>query len=99
MNGTILILGEPGSGKTTMLLELARKCIARAEQDDNQPIPVVFNLSSWDGKQSIDAWLVNELEIKYNASRKTAESWVAMTSCSYYLMGWMKSNWKTEERV
>ncbi len=77
MNGAILILGEPGSGKTTMLLELARECIARAQQDDNQPIPVVFNLSSWDGKQSIDAWLVNELKIKYNASRKTAESWVA----------------------
>ena len=30
---TLLILGEPGSGKTTMLLELARDTIARAEED------------------------------------------------------------------
>src|SRR5216117_3659509 len=35
MNGAMLILGEPGSGKTTMLLELARDCISRGRQDDN----------------------------------------------------------------
>jgi len=34
----LLILGEPGSGKTTMLLELARDTIARAEKDPNEPI-------------------------------------------------------------
>jgi hypothetical protein len=36
----LLILGDPGSGKTTMLLELARETIARARADDNQPIPI-----------------------------------------------------------
>jgi hypothetical protein len=77
MNGAMLILGEPGSGKTTMLLELARDCIMRAEQDDNQPISVIFNLSSWSGpKQSIDDWLVNELNTKYYVSKKIAQSWV-----------------------
>ncbi len=76
MNGAMLILGEPGSGKTTMLLDLARDCIARAEQDDNQPIPVIFNLSSWNNKQTIDDWLVNELVAKYNVSKKISKSWV-----------------------
>jgi hypothetical protein len=47
MGKNLLILGEPGSGKTTMLLELARDTIARAEEDPMQPIPVVRNLSSW----------------------------------------------------
>ena len=62
----LLILGEPGSGKTTMLLELARDTIARAEKDPNEPIPIVLNLSSWtDSKQSIADWLVEELNIKY----------------------------------
>jgi hypothetical protein len=38
--GELLILGRPGSGKTTMLLELARDLIARAEHDPRLPIPV-----------------------------------------------------------
>ena len=47
VKGALLILGEPGSGKTTTLLELARDLIARAEKDSTLPVPVVFNLSSW----------------------------------------------------
>ena len=73
----LLILGEPGSGKTITLLELARDLIARAEVDVEQPIPVVLNLSSWtDKKQSIAKWLVEELFAKYQVPRKTGEKWV-----------------------
>jgi hypothetical protein len=77
-NHALLILGEPGSGKTTMLLELARDTIARAEQDPTQPIPVVFNLSSWSAnpKKSIVDWLVQELHDKYNVSKKIAQPWI-----------------------
>jgi len=73
----LLILGEPGSGKTTMLLELALETIGRAEKDQNQPIPVVFNLSSWrEPSQSIMDWLVEELNTKYNIPKKIANTWV-----------------------
>lgn len=73
----LLILGEPGSGKTTMLLDLARSLIERAEKDPSQPIPVVFNLSSWASKkQTIKQWLVDELRTKYNIPKKVAEPWV-----------------------
>src|SRR5207248_836872 len=40
---SLLILGQPGSGKTVTLLELARDLIIRAENDPTQPVPVVFN--------------------------------------------------------
>ncbi|EGJ30218.1 MULTISPECIES: NACHT domain-containing protein [Moorena] len=74
---TLLILGEPGSGKTTTLLELARNLIARAEQDTNQLIPVVFNLSSWAKKrQTIADWLVDELNSKYDVTKKIGEALV-----------------------
>jgi eukaryotic-like serine/threonine-protein kinase len=77
LNRALLILGEPGSGKTTMLLELARDTIARAEQDPMQPIPVVFNLSSWsDPKQTIADWLVQELNDKYDVHKKIVRPWI-----------------------
>jgi DNA polymerase III delta prime subunit len=73
----LLILGEPGSGKTTMLLELARETISRAEKDQNQPIPVVFNFSSWrEPSQTIADWLVDELNTKYYIPKKIANTWV-----------------------
>jgi predicted NACHT family NTPase len=59
-----------------VLLELARDCIERAMQDDSQPIPVIFNLSSWDGKQTLEDWLIKELRTKYNVPINTAQSWV-----------------------
>jgi eukaryotic-like serine/threonine-protein kinase len=74
---TLLITGEPGSGKTTTLLEFARDMIARAEKDLASPIPVVFNLSSWSGaKQTIVDWLVSELNSKYQVSKSIAQQWI-----------------------
>ncbi len=74
---TLLILGEPGSGKTTTLLELARDLINRTEADLTQPIPVVFNLSSWEGdRQAIADWLVRELYTKYQVSQQIGKAWV-----------------------
>ncbi|GAP99812.1 transcriptional regulator [Leptolyngbya sp. NIES-2104] len=75
--GTLLILGAPGSGKTTLLLELARSLIERAEQDPNQPIPVVFHLASWSIQSlPIDQWLVEELHDRYQVPRRLAQVWV-----------------------
>lgn len=47
ISGKLLILGEPGSGKTTTLLELARDLVSRAEANDEEAVPVLFNLSEW----------------------------------------------------
>jgi eukaryotic-like serine/threonine-protein kinase len=77
ISGALLILGAPGAGKTTLLLELARDLIARAEEDEGHPIPVVFNLSSWaEKRRSLKEWLVDELNTKYDVSRKVGKEWV-----------------------
>jgi len=74
---TLLILGEPGSGKTITLLKLTEDLIARTEADLSQPIPVVFNLSSWAKKsQSIEQWLIQELQEKYQVSQVLGKDWV-----------------------
>ena len=85
---SLLILGEPGAGKTTTLLELAREMIDRAEKDPTEKIPVVFNLSSWiDPKQTISDWLEEELRAKYNIPKKIATPWVENDSLLLLLDG------------
>ena len=76
MENALLILGEPGSGKTTMLLELARQAIQGAQQDPDQSAPVIFNLSSWSPKHSLAEWLVEELNSKYFIHKNIAQLWV-----------------------
>ncbi len=72
VEGRLLILGKPGAGKTTMLLELAKALVQRAEQDLSEPVPILLSLSSWQNhQQSIADWIVAELTSgKYYKVRK-----------------------------
>ncbi|MGK7934138.1 MAG: NACHT domain-containing NTPase [Microcystaceae cyanobacterium] len=47
INGRLLILGQLGAGKSTILYQLAQGLIERAENDQNHPIPILFDLSKW----------------------------------------------------
>jgi serine/threonine protein kinase len=88
MNGKLLILGEPGGGKTTMMLELARDLLQQAEIDDAHPLPVVFNLSSWAEKQlPLEDWLQEELSSKYQVPRRVASTWIEDDSLLLLLDG------------
>jgi hypothetical protein len=77
--GALLILGDAGSGKTLLLLDLARHLLARASTDDSQGIPVVLHLSSWSPRRDagLDLWLLDELTNKYDVPRTIAASWIA----------------------
>ena len=75
--GDLLIVGQSGVGKTTLLLELARALIKRAESDPTRPLPVVLSLVSWATKQlSIEAWLIEEIRIWYPRSYGYVEQWI-----------------------
>ena len=74
---TLLILGEPGSGKTTTLLRIAQDLITQAEKNVGQFIPVVLNLSSWASeRQSIGDWLVQELDSLYLVPKALSKKWI-----------------------
>ena len=77
LDRALLILGAPGAGKTTLLLTLARDLLQRAAQDPEQPIPVVFPLSSWAAqRRPLGDWLVDELQQRYDVPRKIGQAWV-----------------------
>ncbi len=72
----LLILGQPGSGKTTTMLDLAKVLLELAE-DPNAPIPVLVDLRSWATKQqSIPDWLAVELNLKYGLRRDVTKKWI-----------------------
>lgn len=79
---TLLILGEPGSGKTITLLEIARDLVADACEDETLPVPVVLNLSSWGdfrgdflGNKTFVDWLVQQIFIEYSIPKSQGKAW------------------------
>ncbi|MFK7923392.1 MAG: CHAT domain-containing protein [Bacteroidia bacterium] len=72
---SLLILGEPGYGKTISLLVLAQDLIRRFEQDASQPIPIVLFLSTWsDSKLSMMDWAIREINQKYKIPEEQSEN-------------------------
>lgn len=78
IKGRLLILGEPGSGKTTTLLQLAKVLVERAKNDVNEPIPMLFNLSAWkEDQQSIHDWIIESLNAPpYGIKREISDQWL-----------------------
>jgi eukaryotic-like serine/threonine-protein kinase len=74
--GLLLILGEPGGGKTTTLLDLAGTLLERARIDINERIPIIVNLSNWKKKQPLAQWIAVELSEKYRVPVKIGRSWL-----------------------
>jgi hypothetical protein len=86
--GGLLILGAPGGGKTTLLLELADGLLERAESDPSQPVPVVASLATWSGRrQPLAAWLATELAESYRIPLSAAHAWAGQDDLVLLLDG------------
>ena len=78
--GALLILGEPGAGKTVELLDLARALLVRDETDPDpqRPVPVFLNLSSWaEAGLPLPDWIAHELFRRHQIPRRIGVDWVA----------------------
>lgn len=73
----LLIIGEPGSGKTTELLDLAALLCEEARKEPKAPIPIIFELSEWQPSYpNLNTWMVYQLQIKYNVEPEMGKDWL-----------------------
>lgn len=86
IDGKLLLLGKPGSGKTTTLLELAEALLNRAKLEVSAPIPILLELGEWqpittgflENKRQhnprIGSWVFSQLE-QWGISKGLLNEW------------------------
>jgi hypothetical protein len=64
--GRLVVLGEPGAGKTMLLLSLVLALLTRRPEKSGMPVPVLVSLATWDPEQQdLHAWLIDQLAISH----------------------------------
>jgi DNA polymerase III delta prime subunit len=73
--GRLLISGNPGAGKTVLLLRLASDLLNKSDFSKMETFPVIFNLVSWsENYKNFRDWLIATLVSGYGLSRDFAET-------------------------
>ncbi|MEV7509150.1 hypothetical protein AB0O57_14490 [Streptomyces sp. NPDC091201] len=69
-SGRLVVLGEPGAGKSVVALMLTLGLLADGRRPAGGPVPVLLPVSSWDPVvEPLDEWLVRRLAETYYAGR------------------------------
>ncbi|MEV0237825.1 NACHT domain-containing protein [Nonomuraea sp. NPDC050786] len=68
-NRRLIITGGPGTGKTTLAVQLLLELIASRSSDE--PVPVMLSIASWDTARHrrLDEWLAEQLATNYPTLR------------------------------
>lgn len=66
-SGRLVILGDPGGGKTVLALRLAHALLN--ERHPDEPVPVMFDLRTWNLKTKCHEWMADTLAERYEALR------------------------------
>jgi len=75
-NKDLVILGDPGTGKTVLLLELMRDLIQCAKDDQDCPIPILVDFSSWVNTLSFQDWLLKAIHKEYGLPPAMIKPWI-----------------------
>jgi hypothetical protein len=106
--GRVVLLGMPGSGKTTTLLELAADCCDRAlnnlqanpQANPQALIPILLDLPTWQSSQPLSTWIFTQIQTKYGVSIDLTEAWFQAGELLLLLDGLDELNpWEQENCV
>lgn len=70
--GRLIILGEPGSGKTVLAYELLVQLLELRLDDNSRAVPVLISAAAYDTRQTWAEWLARHLALRYAISVKMA---------------------------
>lgn len=80
---SLLILGEPGAGKTTLQRRLAMRLLERAQQDAGAPVPLLLPLRTW--RPAPDGPAPGGLRILFGPPRfANLEDWLVFAAREQY---------------
>ncbi len=99
IDGKLLIVGNPGSGKSTELLKFATLMLDQADVEPSAPIPVLLDLSAWDNEApALENWIARRLKRLYNIDNTIALEWLRDESLILLLDGLNELGLDRQER-
>lgn len=74
--GRLVVLGDPGTGKTVLTMELLIRLLEQRQHDKSVPVPVFISAAAYDSDLDWDDWLVKHLTLRFAIDRIVAEKLV-----------------------
>lgn len=67
-NGRMLLLGNPGAGKTIALMAYARSVVANRLNNPQAPLPILLRCATWNASppESLSAWIARETNVVWH---------------------------------
>jgi GTPase SAR1 family protein len=77
LSGQLVLLGQPGAGKTAQLFELSDALRDEMASRPDRRLPLVFPLAGWALEhRPLRHWLVQELHRRYRVTQPLARAWL-----------------------
>jgi hypothetical protein len=73
----LVVLGDPGAGKTVLAVELQARLLEERKRDKAQPVPVLVSAAAYDTRQAWPQWLAGHLALRFAISREMTARLIA----------------------
>jgi hypothetical protein len=70
--GRMVVLGEPGAGKTVLALELIIRLLEQRKPEEGAPVPVLVSAAAYDTTAPWDEWLATHLARQFSIGTQVA---------------------------
>lgn len=72
--GRLVVLGDPGAGKTVLALELIVRLLESRGRESDEPVPVLVSAAAFDTRLGWDGWLALHLTGRFGLSAEVSRT-------------------------